>query len=70
MPQRSLLELILLAAIWGASFIFMKIGAPEFGPVMFMAVRTLVASLLLLPLLFLYKQQCSLSGVKTKVFFC
>ena len=51
MTQKPMFELILLAAIWGASFIFMKIGAPEFGPVMFMAIRTLVASLLLLPLL-------------------
>ena len=49
------LELILLASIWGASFMFMRIGSPEFGPVLFMAMRTLIASLLLVPLLFLYR---------------
>ena len=57
MKNNSTLELILLAAIWGASFLFMRIGSPEFGAVLFMALRTLIASLFLLPLMFLYKQQ-------------
>jgi len=62
------LELILLAAIWGSSFMFMRIGSPEFGPVLFMAMRTLIASLLLLPLLFLYRQQSALRGQWPKLF--
>lgn len=48
MPTRPFIELPLLAAIWGSSFIFMKIGSPEFGPILFMAMRTLVASLFLI----------------------
>ncbi|WDE03112.1 DMT family transporter [Thalassomonas viridans] len=63
------LELVLLAAIWGASFMFMRIGSPEFGPVLFMAMRTLIASLLLLPLLYLYRQQTALKGQWPKLFF-
>ncbi|SEL08401.1 Permease of the drug/metabolite transporter (DMT) superfamily [Roseateles sp. YR242] len=51
MKQRDLGELILLAAIWGASFLFMRIAAPEFGPVATAFVRVAGASLLLLPLL-------------------
>ena len=56
MTIRPILELPLLAAIWGASFLLMKIGGPEFGPILFMAIRTLVASMLLLSLL-VYKNQ-------------
>ncbi|MBL4940285.1 MAG: EamA family transporter, partial [Colwellia sp.] len=55
MTLRYALELLLLAAIWGASFIFMRIGSPEFGPILYMAVRTLIASLFLLPLVYIAK---------------
>ena len=44
-------ELLLLAALWGASFLFMRIGAPEFGPAALVAVRVAGASVLLLALL-------------------
>ncbi len=62
-----LIELVTLAAIWGASFIFMRIGSPEFGPVLFMALRTLTASIFLLPLVYLAKQQKALKGYKLKM---
>ncbi len=44
-------ELLLLAALWGASFLFMRIGAPEFGPAALVFVRVAGASALLLVLL-------------------
>lgn len=44
-------ELVTLAAIWGASFLFMRLGAHEFGPIAMAALRVSGASLLLLPLL-------------------
>lgn len=44
-------ELVLLAALWGASFLFMRLGAHEFGPIALAAVRVGLASMLLLPLL-------------------
>lgn len=50
MSIRNLLELILLAAIWGASFLFMRIATPEFGAVALIEVRVLVASIFLLPI--------------------
>lgn len=62
-----LIELISLAAIWGSSFIFMRIGSPEFGPFLFMALRTLTASLFLLPLVYIAKQQKALNGYKLKM---
>jgi drug/metabolite transporter (DMT)-like permease len=45
------LEFILLAAIWGASFLLMKLGASDFGPFLTAFLRVLLASLFLLPLL-------------------
>lgn len=68
MITRPLIELPLLAAIWGASFIFMKIGGPEFGPVLFMAIRTTVASLLLVPIMRLSKQHTEVNNVKLHLF--
>lgn len=44
-------ELVLLAALWGASFLFMRLGAHAFGPVALAAVRVGLASALLIPLL-------------------
>jgi len=46
-------DLLLLAALWGASFLFMRITAPAFGPVAMAALRVAGATLFLLPLLVL-----------------
>jgi len=51
MKSSDLGELIALAALWGASFLFMRMGAAEFGPVALSAVRVIGAALFLLPLL-------------------
>lgn len=51
MRPRDLVELLVLAAIWGASFLFMRLGAAAFGPVPLAAVRVVGATLLLLPVL-------------------
>ncbi|MEW9900408.1 DMT family transporter [Chitinivorax sp. PXF-14] len=51
MKPADLIELLLLAALWGASFLFMRIAAPVFGPVPLIAVRVAVATACLLPLL-------------------
>jgi len=47
--RRWLLELVLLAALWGASFFFMRVAAPEFGPVPLIGVRVAVAAAVLAP---------------------
>lgn len=46
-------EFVLLASLWGASFLFLRIGVGEFGVFPTAAVRVLIASLFLLPLLWL-----------------
>ncbi|MBB5189919.1 drug/metabolite transporter (DMT)-like permease [Silvimonas terrae] len=45
-------ELVVLAAIWGASFLFMRMGSSEFGPVPLIALRVGIAALVLLPVIF------------------
>lgn len=44
-------ELLLLAALWGGSFLFMRIAAPVLGPVWLIECRVLLAGVVLLPLL-------------------
>ena len=51
MPVLALVELLALAAIWGGSFLFMRLAGPAFGPAPLAALRALGAVLLLLPLL-------------------
>jgi drug/metabolite transporter (DMT)-like permease len=48
---RDALELITLAALWGASFLFMKVAVPEFGVVPLVGLRCALAVLMLAPLL-------------------
>ena len=50
MRPRDLLDLALLAALWGASFLFMRIGAPAFGPLALIELRVAIAAAFLLPL--------------------
>lgn len=51
-PERlASLELLLLGAIWGASFLFMRVAASDFGPVALVEVRLALGALVLLPFL-------------------
>lgn len=47
MNTANLLRLILLAAIWGGSFLFMRISAPTLGPAVLIEFRVLFAALFL-----------------------
>ena len=47
-------DLVILSALWGASFLFMRIGTPEFGPVVLAALRVGIGSIVLLPILMLH----------------
>jgi drug/metabolite transporter (DMT)-like permease len=46
-----LIELFALGTLWGASFLFMRVAVPEFGPLPLIAVRVTIAALFLLPFL-------------------
>ncbi|WP_163392266.1 DMT family transporter [Enterovibrio norvegicus] len=56
MKQKDVAELLLLAALWGASFLFIRYAVPDFGPFALIMVRVVLASVLLLPILMLRKQ--------------
>lgn len=53
MTLRDMIDMLLLAALWGMSFLFMRIAGPEFGAVALVGVRVAVAALFLLPILLL-----------------
>ena len=46
-----LIDFVLLAAIWGASFLFMRVAAHEMGAVPAAGLRVLIAALFLVPIL-------------------
>ena len=65
---QSIVELILLARIWGESFLFMRIGAPEFGPILFTTLRASIGAIFLFSCLLLFKQIKALNGHWRKIF--
>ena len=50
-PFKDAAELLVLAAIWGASFMLQRIAAPEFGAMALVEMRLLFGGLILLPFL-------------------
>jgi drug/metabolite transporter (DMT)-like permease len=51
MTKLDIAQLLLLAALWGGSFLLIRIAVPVIGPIWLIELRVLVASLALLPLL-------------------
>lgn len=52
MGARDIAEWLLLGALWGASFLFMRVASPEFGPIALIAMRvTVAAGFLIVPIL-------------------
>lgn len=47
MSIADLIKLVLLSAIWGASFIFLRISVPEFGPLLTATLRSALAGIAL-----------------------
>ena len=60
MTTSSFARLILLAAIWGSSFLFMRIGVAELGPVRLIAGRVALAALFLFVVGFVQRKNYSL----------
>jgi drug/metabolite transporter (DMT)-like permease len=61
MNSPSFFRLLLLSAIWGASFLFMRIGAPVLGPSLLIFYRVGLAALFLLAISFYHKQDLFLT---------
>ena len=62
MKGADLAELLGLAALWGGSFLLLRMGAGDFGPIALSAVRVSGAALLLVPLLAWRGQLAALRG--------
>jgi drug/metabolite transporter (DMT)-like permease len=55
-------ELLVLAAIWGGSFLFLRISAPKFGPLALVDVRLALGALVLSPFLWRARRQLAATG--------
>ena len=51
MSFASIVDFAVLAAIWGSSFLFMRLAVVEFGPLPTAAARVAIAAVFLLPLM-------------------
>jgi drug/metabolite transporter (DMT)-like permease len=51
MESKDWLLLTSLAAIWGSAFMFIKISAVDFGPILLVTLRLLIAGLVFMPVL-------------------
>jgi len=51
MKPIDLFKLIILSSLWGASFLFMRMAAPDFGPIALIELRTAIAAIFLLPII-------------------
>lgn len=63
MSLRDAVDFVLLAALWGASFLFMRVGAPEFGPIALIGLRVLIAAICLWPML-LFTQRATIAALR------
>jgi drug/metabolite transporter (DMT)-like permease len=59
---RTPIELLLLAAIWGGSFLFLRIAAPKFGATSLVEVRLALGALVLSPFLWRARRQLAAAG--------
>jgi len=53
MRGRDLTDLLILAAVWGASFLFIRMAVGEFGPFALIELRVALGALCLLPFVFM-----------------
>ena len=68
-PQHWAIEFLLLSAIWGSSFLFMRLGAKDFGALPAAGVRVAIAALFLFPMLLWKGLGPQLATHWKKVFF-
>jgi drug/metabolite transporter (DMT)-like permease len=79
MSTSSFLKLLLLGAVWGAAFMFMRIAAPEFGAMALAGARVVIACAVMLGMVAVlrypmhfrshWKQYLAVGGVNTAIPF-
>ena len=66
LSSRNIIELLLLASLWGGSFLLLRVTAPAFGPVFLIEMRVLMGLVVLLPImLFSGKQKELIANWRT-----
>lgn len=60
MKKKHFLLLLLLATLWGASFLYIRVAAPSFGPFVLMDLRVLIAAGILAVYAWIRKKKISL----------
>lgn len=60
MPVSEIARILLLSALWGGSFLFLRVAAPEFGPVSTIGLRVALAAACLAPILLRRENRVSL----------
>lgn len=68
MTPRTFGMLFSLAAVWGASFLFIRMGAAPFGPVPLMAMRVTIAAVCLLAFMLAVQRKGPVAGAPPKGF--
>lgn len=63
------IQLIFLAALWGGSFLFMRIAVPDFGPLALIELRAGIAALFLLPFILYMKKMVQVRSNIKDLFF-
>lgn len=69
MKTSHLIELLMLGAIWGASFMLLKTTVPAFGVFALVEVRASLAALFLLPVVYFTRQWTDLAANWVKLLF-
>lgn len=62
MNTKKITALFLLTALWGASFLFMRIASPAIGPVLTIELRVLIAGIVLLLYVWIFKKSVELKA--------
>ena len=62
MSPANLLQLLALSALWGGSFLFMRIGAPVLGPTILIESRVVLAALFLFSVALLRRKKLNIKG--------
>lgn len=55
-----LVQLVVLGAIWGASFLFLRVSVHDIGPIPLVTIRLALGSLMLLPFLWQHREKFTL----------
>ncbi len=67
MNLRHVLDMLLLAALWGGSFLFMRVAVPEFGAIPLIELRAVIAAVFLLMILRLRRKTVQVTGFKLRL---